>query len=773
MVVRTFFTARRSARRPRLREKVLAGLVSLRTRLLLLILFPGLLALLVQAWFGGKIVRQFEQVEIEHARFVAQVARYNLQQQVRNGRAFLELLVQRVPSLRPDRPAECHLALARMRLHYPQYQNFGFIDRAGNVLCSAIPGRVNFADRPHVKKVFDSGDFAFGPYQVGRLSGQPQIPLVLPVEPSPRHGAVLVFTAVSPRLLQTGIHQTALPGGSRLVVTDEHGVVLQHEPDDPTSRIREGERFITFDIISLLADRDEAEARVTGRDAVQRHYLAYRLDLGQSRLYMAIGVPVKELHNQAWALSRQAMVWIAGLLLFTLVLALWGIRVTVMDKLDRLNAAMRRVTGGDLAARAGIAPGRSELRQLATVFNCMTASLQSLRSVILDAVSEGVFGVDEQGFLIFINEAGARLLGYTPTELIGRSIEGILLHPPLRTDAAATRSDSELLRHKNGRNLSVEYSAGPLITDGQRVGTVVAFTDVSQRHPMEVELHTITDNLPGPLLRLDSELRCLFANAAVEKLTSQPRTALVGHAWSNISLLAGAAAWLPSAIRSLTDGQIRNVSVSCNTAAGRRHFEVQLVPEVDADGHPGSLLLIGNDVTGEKIATEVIRRNDSRIIRSQEALHFGNWEWNHQTGQRYWSAEIFHILGLDPKGFDNTFDAFLTIVHPDDRDRVRKAVLAAQENGQHYQLEYRIVRSDGSERMILEIGDALRNESGGQVGVEGTMLDFTEQKRLQEAVQRLNQTLEQQTPPRTMDILLDEEKAFLSRIQLPPDETNH
>lgn len=910
-----------------LREQVLRLAASLKTRLLLLVLLPNLLILLLLGWHGGKIVREMEQAALEHTRSMALAAQADLRQQVSEGHQFLALLGQMTPLLHPERPAECHRTLARMHPQYPQYQNFGFVDRAGNVLCSALPGSANFADRPYVKKVFESGDFAFGPYQVGRLSKQPQIPLGLPVEPSDQHAAALVFVSVSPRWVETVARHATLPPGSRLVVTDEHGVILHHHTDAPTPLVHEGTRFSPFDLPALLAGRREAETTAPGRDGVLRHFLAYRVELGESLLHLAIGVPEEALHARAWAVGRQLLAWVVALALLTLAVSLWGIRVTVMDKLERLNAAVGRIGGGDLAARAGIGPGRGELRQLAAAIDGMAASLQSLRNlqgVILGSVNEGIFGLDERGRLIFINEAGARLLGYTPAELVGYPADGTICRQPPDTGAgpdAGARTD--LYRHKNGGSLPVEYSASPLTEGGRRIGTVVAFADVSQRRTMEIELRrsearfrglfeaapdamlivdetgrieaasqqaealfgypraelvgqpielllpaaqrpghaalrqgyhrqpqarrmgqgmelhalhqdgrqipvavslsplhigdslkvisavrdithsrqqrdalrqreqellALTDNLPDLVLRFDRELRCLFANALAEKTTGLPRSDLTGRRWSDIPELAGLAASCLAPVRqTLADGRPREIELNCPTPLGPRQFELRLVPEqAAADGTPAAVLLIGRDVSTEKEAAAAIRHSQTRIARSQEVVPFGWWEWNRDTGQRRWSDEVYHILGLDPARPDSRFETLLARVHPDDRERVRATITAALADGRRYQLEYRIVRPDGSERTVVEIGDATRDAAGNIVGIEGPLFDMTERRQLQDTIRELRQSLEQQTagaspanadfsrPLHAIDrlsrLLLDEEREMLQGIRLAGEE---
>ena len=57
--------------------------------------------------------------------------------------------------------------------------------------------------------------------------------------------------------------------------------------------------------------------------------------------------------------------------------------------------------------------------------------------------------------------------------------------------------------------------------------------------------------------------------------------------------------------------------------------------------------------------------------------HLGNWDRNIITNELHWSDEIYRIFGFKPKEFGVTYDAFLSYIHPDDRDYVDNAVKKA------------------------------------------------------------------------------------------------
>lgn len=84
---------------------------------------------------------------------------------------------------------------------------------------------------------------------------------------------------------------------------------------------------------------------------------------------------------------------------------------------------------------------------------------------------------------------------------------------------------------------------------------------------------------------------------------------------------------------------------------------------------------------------------------------------------------------------------FYSLVHPDDREFVRRASDAALSSQQPYDVEHRVIRQDGELRWVHELADIIRDEHGKALRMVGTVQDATD-RRLLEAQQRQSQKLE-------------------------------
>ena len=116
----------------------------------------------------------------------------------------------------------------------------------------------------------------------------------------------------------------------------------------------------------------------------------------------------------------------------------------------------------------------------------------------------------------------------------------------------------------------------------------------------------------------------------------------------------------------------------------------------------------------------------AQFVDAQQIAHIGSWELNLVQNRIAWSDETYRIFGYEPQSRPATFELFMSHVHPDDRERITE-VLEPSLSGAPFEVEYRIVRSDGSIRHVQNRGQAtVRN--GVAIRLLGTTQDLTEQK---------------------------------------------
>ena len=132
-----------------------------------------------------------------------------------------------------------------------------------------------------------------------------------------------------------------------------------------------------------------------------------------------------------------------------------------------------------------------------------------------------------------------------------------------------------------------------------------------------------------------------------------------------------------------------------------------------------------------KERTHELKMSSDRLNKAEEVSHLGSWDWNIVNNKLYWSDEIYRIFGIQPQEFDATYDAFLEYIHPEDRSKVQQNVDEAL-TGKPYNIEHRIVRKDGGERIVVELGSVQFDDVGKPVRMIGSVHDITEQRHLEE-----------------------------------------
>ncbi len=142
-------------------------------------------------------------------------------------------------------------------------------------------------------------------------------------------------------------------------------------------------------------------------------------------------------------------------------------------------------------------------------------------ALLLESTGEGMFGVDMEGRCVFINRAGAQMLGYAPEEVLQRNMHALIhhSHPDGRhypehdcpifaafRQGLPCRIDDEVLWRKDGRPFAAEYSSHPIVEntpDGPvTIGAVASFVDISRRKEAEALLR----GMNAQLARTNDEL---------------------------------------------------------------------------------------------------------------------------------------------------------------------------------------------------------------------------------------------------------------------------
>ena len=189
-----------------------------------------------------------------------------------------------------------------------------------------------------------------------------------------------------------------------------------------------------------------------------------------------------------------------------------------------------------------------------------------------------------------------------------------------------------------------------------------------------------------------------------------------------------------------------------------------LIPEALRIPNPSSLLLANKKLEDEiryhqetkaqleqlnielerlvALRTQELQESEALLRLSQISAGIGSWESDLVNNKQIWSANCAAILGLSAV-IDRTWDDFIALVHPEDRQHVTDATQSHIEMGTKYDVEYRIVTPDGNTHWMRSSGQVERDSAGSPTFMRGVVQDITERKANENQLRKLSLAVEQ------------------------------
>jgi diguanylate cyclase (GGDEF)-like protein/PAS domain S-box-containing protein len=260
----------------------------------------------------------------------------------------------------------------------------------------------------------------------------------------------------------------------------------------------------------------------------------------------------------------------------------------------------------------------------------------------------------------------------------------------------------------------------------------------------------VFDGYPGQVAILDASGRIAEVNAGWERFARENGfsgecrftgtdyfAACQGTAGADAEDAVRAA----EGIRDVLAGRAPRFSLEypCHSLTQKRWFLLVATP-LEHQGVIKGAIVAHLPITERKLAELALAQSEKRLNQAQRLARVGSFERDLETGVGYWSDELFRMAGLPPGPHSPRFNAFLAVVHPEDRARVAAVVGRVRQQEQPEEFAFRTVSPDGGVRHLAASIALERDERGRPVSYHGAMVDVTRLKEVEASLVRLAAT---------------------------------
>ena len=155
-------------------------------------------------------------------------------------------------------------------------------------------------------------------------------------------------------------------------------------------------------------------------------------------------------------------------------------------------------------------------------------------------------------------------------------------------------------------------------------------------------------------------------------------------------------------------------------------IDAAFAPLRGSEGNIKYIVGTGIDVSERRRAENEMKRSRERLVQAQRLAHLGSWEWDVAKNQVTWTEELYVIYGVDPKSHLPSYESFLAAVHPDDREHTGNVLRMAMQNLSPFVYDHRILRPDGTVRMLHTRGEVIGTSDGRLRRLVGSCWDITD-----------------------------------------------
>ncbi|HWQ18171.1 MAG TPA: PAS domain S-box protein, partial [Methanotrichaceae archaeon] len=378
--------------------------------------------------------------------------------------------------------------------------------------------------------------------------------------------------------------------------------------------------------------------------------------------------------------------------------------------------------------------------------------------VLVETMNEGTATLADDGTILYCNRHFAELLKTPIGAVTGTSIYRFIAPENLITFKALLKHEigrGELnLLALGGKPLPVYLSISSLKSDGSPNAWCLVATDLTEQKKSEEILaserlaRSIIEQATEAIIVCDTTGRITRNSAATPRICKCDPTFQRFEDLLDVRFSQGPDAGdsiLPVS-SALKGSALLGVEAIFERNGGQGfYFLLNSGPLRNASGEIVGCVITLTDITQRKLIENDLIISERNLAASQEIAHVGSYSWDLEENLLIWSNELYRILGLTPRQVPPSQDTYVSFIHPDDRAEAVRKIRSTVEEGKNQPNVHRIIRSDGTARLVQINSKVLCENNGKPRIIHGIVQDITERKQAETALkqneQRLNEIL--------------------------------
>ncbi|MDO9423716.1 MAG: PAS domain S-box protein [Methylobacter sp.] len=164
------------------------------------------------------------------------------------------------------------------------------------------------------------------------------------------------------------------------------------------------------------------------------------------------------------------------------------------------------------------------------------------------------------------------------------------------------------------------------------------------------------------------------------------------------------------------------------------------------------------DITERKKIQQLLQNKEQMLSEAQRIAHVGSWSMELATGYLSWSDELHQIYGVTPETFEPSMKSLFDLIHPDDHTAIKIWVSDCRTGKEWRELDFRIMRPDGSVRFIRGSGGLQCDEMDNPLRMVGIAQDITERKQMEKELKASEATFRSIIEVSPVPMVLDDEQ---------------